>query len=100
MGRDYIRLAAQALRHLPNKDRVRPDEPTMRRALELMEQRLLELPEDIRHERLGAAMTLVTETWSSRAEEIESGVGSNLDDDAFERNLLDMILGLLTAPAR
>jgi hypothetical protein len=65
-----------------------------------MEQRLLELPEDIRHERLGATMTLVTETWSSRAEEIESGVGSNLDDDAFERNLLDMILGMLTAPLR
>ena len=61
-GRDYIRLAAQAVRHLPNKDRVHPDEPTTRRALELMEQRLLELPEDIRHERLGAAMTLVTET--------------------------------------
>ncbi len=45
-------------------------------------------------------MTLVTETWSSRAEEIESGVESNLDDDAFERNLLDMILGLLTARVR
>ncbi len=99
-GRDYVRLAAQALRHLPNKDRVRPDEPTSRRALELMEQRLIGLPEDIRLERLGAAMTLVTEAWSSRAEEIESGLGSNLDDDAFERNLLDMILGMLTAPVR
>jgi AcrR family transcriptional regulator len=99
-GRDYVRLAAQALRHLPNKDRVRPDEPTSRCALELMGQRLLELPEDIRHERLGAAITLVTEAWSSRAEEIEAGVGSNLDDDAFERNLLDMILGMLTAPVR
>jgi AcrR family transcriptional regulator len=99
-GRDYVRLAAQALRHLPNKDRVRPDEPTARRALELMEQRLLELPEDIRHERLGAAFTLATEVWSSRAEEIETGVGSNLDDGAFERNLLDMILGMLAAPVR
>jgi AcrR family transcriptional regulator len=99
-GRDYVRLAAQALRHLPNTDRVRPDEPTSRRALELMEQRLVELPEDVRHERLGAAMTLVTEAWSSRAEEIESGVPSNLGDDAFERNLVDMILGMLTARVR
>ncbi len=99
-GRDYVRLAAQALRHLPNKDRVRPDEPTSRRALELMGRRLLDLPDDIRDERLGAAMTLVTEAWSSRAEEIASGVESNLDDDAFERNLLDMILGMLAAPVR
>ena len=41
-----------------------------------------------------------TEASSSRAEEIESGVGSNLGDGAFERNLLDMILGMLTAPVR
>ena len=97
-GRDYIRLAAQVIRHLPNPDRVRPEDPTTRRALELIEACLVDLPEDIRHERLGAATTIASEVWASRAEEIETGRKSNLDDDAFERNLHAMIMGMLTAP--
>ncbi len=98
--RDYIRLAAQVIRHLPNQDRMRPEDPATRRALELIEERLVDLPLDIRHERLGAATTIASELWAVRAEEIESGVASNLDDETFERNLLAMILGMLTAPVR
>jgi AcrR family transcriptional regulator len=98
-GRNYIRLAAQAIRHLPIEERVRPVEPTSRRALELIGQRMVGIPEDLRDERLGAAITLTAELWSSRAEEIEHRHARNLAEDAFERDLVAMLVEMLSAPA-
>jgi TetR/AcrR family transcriptional regulator, regulator of cefoperazone and chloramphenicol sensitivity len=97
-GRNYIRLAAQAIRQLPIEERIRPVEPTSRRALEMIEQRMVGIPPDLREERLGAAITLTAELWSSRAEEIEHRHASNLPEEAFERDLVAILVEMLSAP--
>ncbi len=98
-GRNYIRLAAQALRHLPIYQRVRPAEPTSRLALEVIARRMVGIPEDLRDERLGAAITLTAELWSSRAEEVEHRHATTLAEDAFERDLVAILVEMLSAPA-
>jgi hypothetical protein len=98
-GCDFIRVAAQVIRQLPLEDRVRPNQPTERRAHEAIMARLGHLPPEVAAERMGAAITLVAELYANRAREITHGLATHLPLDRFEAEVAALLTGLLEAEA-
>jgi len=96
--RNYIRIAAHVIRNLAPIDRRRPDEASATVALDLLSDALSDIPEPVRTARVVAAFTLAAELWAARAAEIDRGIEHILDDSTFASNLVDMLLGLVTAP--
>jgi AcrR family transcriptional regulator len=98
-SRDFLRIAAQVVRTLRSDDRASPYIPSERRVITAIAEGLAILPDEIRAERLGTAYTLLIELVANRAGEIEHGRTPNLDDEAFVDELVNMLVGLLTAPS-
>jgi hypothetical protein len=73
--------------------------PNLDRALRILEERPLGLPETVRRERLVAMMQLMTSSLAERARVLDDGLPTELDGDSYESNLTDMLVGLLGAPA-
>jgi TetR/AcrR family transcriptional regulator, regulator of cefoperazone and chloramphenicol sensitivity len=96
--RNYIRIAAHVIRNLAPIDRRRPDEPTLVAALDLLSDALVDITEPVRTARVVAAITLTAELWAARAAEIDRGIDHILDDATFASNIVDMLVGLVTAP--
>jgi AcrR family transcriptional regulator len=99
-GRDFLRVAVQVLRHLPPDRRADQSVPSARRVIALLRKAMGDLPDDIKTERLGAAILLFYGQLAARAQQIEHGETPPLDDDAFRGELITMVLALLAAPCR
>lgn len=101
-GRSYLRIVAQ-LRGRFAAWRVESDEATTKhlaRVLGEIEDRP-SLPAPVRRERVVALIMVLTATAAERARRIDEGVmieaGSDLDDDEFVENLIDMCTALIVA---
>lgn len=99
-GRDVLRVGAQVLRHLPPDRRADQTVPSARRSVALLRQVMGDLPDQLKTERIGAAVLLYIGQLAARAEEIERGMPPRLDDDTFRNELIAMVTGLLAAPLR
>jgi TetR/AcrR family transcriptional regulator, regulator of cefoperazone and chloramphenicol sensitivity len=97
-GRDLLRVAAQVIRQLPPEQRADQTVPSARRSVALLRQVMGDLPDGIKSERLGAAVTLYISQLAARAHEIERGGSPRLDDETFRDELVAMVAGLLAAP--
>jgi AcrR family transcriptional regulator len=99
-GRDFLRVAAQVLRHLAPERRTDQTVSSARRAMALLRHGMGDLPVDIKTERLGVALIVFYDQLAARAQEIEHGVAPRLDDEVFREELIGMIAAILAAPYR
>ena len=100
-GRRYLRIVAQLAERFPTwrDESTGLVPPNLDRALRILEERPLGLPETVRRERLLAMMQLMTSSLAERARVLDDGLSTELDGDSYESNLTDMLVGLLGAPA-
>ncbi|MCD9623189.1 TetR/AcrR family transcriptional regulator [Rhabdothermincola salaria] len=98
-GRDYLRIVAGLS---PLFSDWRADTvgtgPHLVDILTMLEARPTELPAAVRRERVVEMIMLMTAAMSSRARQLESRRPVELDDDTFEANLTDVLVGVLEAP--
>jgi hypothetical protein len=100
-GRRYLRIVAQLAdrfgdwRHIPADLAA----PNLSRALDLLENRPEHLSGAVRRERLVAMMQLMTSSLAERARILDGGASPVLDARHYQKNLADMLVGLLEAPA-
>jgi TetR/AcrR family transcriptional regulator, regulator of cefoperazone and chloramphenicol sensitivity len=73
--------------------------PHLSKALDLLESRPVFLPIPFRQERLIAMMQLMTSSLSERARSLEANVQMLLSNLEYKENLIDMLVGILEAPA-
>ena len=73
--------------------------PNLSRALDLRENRPEHLSGAVRRERLVAMMQLMTSSLAERARILDGGGSPVLDARHYQKNLADMLVGLLEAPA-
>ena len=73
--------------------------PNLSRALDLLENRPEYLSSSLRRERLLAMMQLMTSSLAERARILEGGASPALNACRYQRNLADMLVGLLEAPS-
>lgn len=99
-GRDLLRVAAQVLRFLPPEQRADQTVSSARRVVALLRQVMGDLPDELKTERIGVAVTLNIGQLAARAQEIERGAPPPLDEDTFRDELIAMVAGLLAAPRR
>lgn len=102
-GRDYLRIIQQLTPMLSANLRqgiTSPTPPEGRRALAILEQRLQmkSIPQSVRRERLVAYVLSLVGILADRAHETERGHAPPLKPADFESNLIDMLVGALTAP--
>ena len=99
-GREYLRIVEQlvGLFDLWNVDV--PGGPTgAQQVLFRIQDKLVHLPEPLRHERVTILLALVSETLAMRARVIEDGAAPALDHEEFVTNLVDMGVGAVSAPS-
>ena len=101
-GRDYLQIIQQLTPMLSANLRLgitSPTTPQGRRGLAILEQRLTlkGIPPSIRRERLVAYVLCLVGLLADRAHETERGRSALLEAADFESNLLDMLVGALTA---
>jgi TetR/AcrR family transcriptional regulator, regulator of cefoperazone and chloramphenicol sensitivity len=101
-GRDYLRIIQQLTPMLSANLRrgiTLPTPPEGRRALAILEQQLTlkAIPQPVRRERLVAYVLSLVGLLADRAHETERGRPALLEPADFESNLLDMLVGALTA---
>lgn len=102
-GRDYLQIIQQLTPMLSANLRrgiTLPTPPEGRRALAILEQRLAlkAIPQSVGRERLVAYVLSLVGLLADRAHETERGRPALLAPADFESNLLDMLVGALTAP--
>lgn len=101
-GRDFLRIIPQVIPTLSANLRrgvAAPATPQSRRVLELLRAHWGDLPEAVQRERQIAYILMLTAMLADRAHQVASGWELTLDDEAFERHVLDMVAGALGAPA-
>jgi AcrR family transcriptional regulator len=99
-GRDVLRVGAQVIGHLPPGQRADQTVPSARRSVALLRKVMGNLPDELKTERIGVAVTLYIGQLAARAEEIERGAPPRIDEDTFRDELISMVSGLLAAPRR
>lgn len=65
-----------------------------------LDRRMIHLPQPLRTERLAVWIDMSVAAMASRAEETRQGTPSELDNNAFLINLIDMGAAALGAPSR
>ncbi|MAU35082.1 MAG: hypothetical protein CL502_04100 [Actinobacteria bacterium] len=100
-GCRYLQIISQLSDQFSNWRSLSGDlsSPHLSKALELLESRPVFLPIPVRQERLIAMIQLMTSSLSERARSLEAGVQMLLDNSEYKENLIDMLVGILEAPA-
>jgi AcrR family transcriptional regulator len=99
-GREYLRIVEQLVGLFDLWDIEVASGPTgAQRVFHHIEQQLRELDAAVRHERITLFLSMVTEALATRARRLDGDRAPALDHDAFVRNLVDMCVGALLAPA-
>ena len=100
-GRRYVRIVAQLADRFADWRHTPADlaAPNLSRALDLLEDRPEHLSIVVRRERLVAMMQLMTSSLAERARILDGGASPALDARHYQKNLADMLVGLLEAPA-
>ena len=101
-GRDWVRIIPQMLPVLSDNIRrgvVEPTTPEMFRILELLRDRITELPEPVQRERLVDYAVTFVSLLAERAHELESGQAPLLDGEQFTAHLVDVLTAIVTAPS-
>ena len=99
-GRRYVRIVAQLTDLFPTWQAAPAgvDQTHLGRALTALEAGSAGDGPSIRNARLVAMIQLMTSSLAARATTLEGGPAPTLDDGAYEANLTDMLVGVLTAP--
>jgi AcrR family transcriptional regulator len=99
-GRRYVRIVAQLTDLFPTWQEAPAgvDQTHLGRALTTLEAGSAGDGPLIRNARLVAMIQLMTSSLAARATTLEGGPAPTLDDRAYEANLTDMLVGVLTAP--
>ena len=77
---------------------TRPSTPQMLRILQLLKGRLAHLPEEVQRERLVDYMLVLSTLVAERAHQLDTTRRRPLDDAAFARNLVAVLVAVVTAP--
>jgi AcrR family transcriptional regulator len=100
--RAYLQIGSELAGML---DRTTPDirallaETAGHEAWELLRARVSKIPKDLWEERKALCLVFVGRAAADRARELDrGGTGLALSDDRFVSNLVDMVLGAMTAP--
>ncbi len=100
-GRQFLSIVSQLVDLFDRWDEDEQRTPQqVLRAFRAIEAALpVDLAPEVRHERLTRFLGLVTEAMGARARRIEAGRPLRLAAEEFQRNLIDMAVGALSAPA-
>ena len=100
-GRRYLRIVAQLADRFADWRHTPADlaAPNLSQALDLLENRPEHLSSAVRRERLVAMMQLMTSSLAERARILDGGASPVLDARHYQKNLADMLVGLLEAPS-
>jgi AcrR family transcriptional regulator len=99
-GREYLRIVEQLVGLFDYWDIEMPQGRTgAQTVFHHIERNLDGLDAPVRHERVTLFLALVTEALAARARRLDSDRPPVLDHDSFVRNLVDMSVGALCAPA-
>lgn len=99
-GREFLAIIAQMSSAFDRWDVVAEEVPTQaQRTFRLIEACLTDVPPAVRHERVTVFLGLTTEALARRARHVDRGDAPVLGHDEFVRNLVDMSVGALRAPA-
>ena len=100
-GRRYVRIVAQLSDRFPAWQNVPEgvDQAHLTNALVRLEARADGPDASIRTARLVAMIRLMTSSLAARAVVLDSGTTPTLDDRAYEGDLIDVLVGVLTAPS-
>ena len=99
-GREFLAIIAQMSSTFDRWDVVADEVPTQaQRTFRLIEACLTDVPPPVRHERVTVFLGLTTEALARRARHVDRGDTPALAHDEFVRNLVDMSVGALRAPA-
>jgi AcrR family transcriptional regulator len=99
-GREFLAIIAQLSSTFDRWDVVADEVPTQaQRTFRLIEACLIDVPPAVRHERVTVFLGLTTEALARRARHVDRGDVPVLGHDEFVRNLVDMSVGALRAPA-
>jgi AcrR family transcriptional regulator len=99
-GREYLRIVEQFVGLFDLWDVEVAGGPTgAQQVLLHIQAQLDHIPAPLRHERVTILLALVSETLAMRARALEDDGGPVLDHDTFVKNLVDMAVGALSAPA-
>ena len=98
-GRRYVRIVAQLSDRFPTWQDVPEgvDQTHLTDALVRLEARAAGPDASIRTARLVAMIRLMTSSLAARAVVLDSGTTQTLDDRAYEGDLIDVLVGVLTA---
>jgi TetR/AcrR family transcriptional regulator, regulator of cefoperazone and chloramphenicol sensitivity len=98
-GRDYLRIVAQlSSRFSAWRDPNPGTGPHLLEILGALEERPMGLSAAIRRERVIELIMLMTVAMAERARVIEAGRRVELDEDTFNANLTDVLVGVLESP--
>jgi AcrR family transcriptional regulator len=101
-GRDWVRIIPQMLPVLSDNIRrgvLEPITPQNFRIMELLRDRISDLPEAVRRERLVDYAVVFVSLLAERAHELESGQSPLLDREQFTDHLTDVLTAVVTAPS-
>lgn len=98
-GRHYVRIVAQLSSRFPGWQNDATGGVHLTAALDLLARRPVDLPEVVRRERVVAMIMLMTSSLAERARLMGRGRRLALADADYEANLIDMLVGVITAPA-
>jgi TetR/AcrR family transcriptional regulator, regulator of cefoperazone and chloramphenicol sensitivity len=97
-GRRLRMIIADVVHGIGDDQLADPRPPDLARTIQLIETAMPPMPGRVRTTRIAAAMRLLIEMTSARARTIEAGQRPIVGSRAFERDLLEMIRSLLSAP--
>jgi AcrR family transcriptional regulator len=97
-GRRLRMIIADVVRGIGDDELADPRPADLARTVRLIETAMPPIPARARTTRIAAAMRLLIEMTAARARTIEAGDRPLVGTRAFERDLVEMLHGLLTAP--
>lgn len=100
-GRNWARIIPHVLPSLSDNLRhgvMEPVTPQTQRVLQLLEERIDELPQVLRRERLVDYAVVLSTLVAERAHQLESDRRPPLDDGRFARHLTDVLVAVVTTP--
>jgi AcrR family transcriptional regulator len=100
-GRSWARIIPQILGSLGENLRrgvAKPATPQSERILNLLQDRISDLPKAVQRERLVDYSIVLATLVADRAHQLDSGRRPSLTEAQFTRHLLDVLEALLTAP--
>ena len=97
-GRRLRMIIADVVRGIGDDQLADPRPPDLARSIRLVEAAMPPMPGRVRTTRIAAAMRLLVEMTAARARTIEAGKRPLVGTRAFERDLLEMVHNLLSAP--